>query len=68
MPRRSKRVPKGLHAAEIGEGGVDQDGGGHNIDTAAVGNSDRHVVGEEVQSNKIMTPIDGHNTSDKQEW
>ena len=48
MPRRSKRVPKGLYATEIGEGGVDQDGGGHKFG-----------IGEEVESK--MT-IDGHNS------
>ena len=52
IPQRSKRVPKGLCTTEIGEGSFYQDGGGHNVDMAAVGNNDRHVVGQEVQSRK----------------
>jgi len=43
--RLSKRVPKGLCTTEGGEGNIDQDGGGHNIDKASVsvGNNDRQV-------------------------
>ena len=52
IPQRSKRVPKGPCTTEIGEGSFYQDGGGHNVDMAAVGNNDRHVVGQEVQSRK----------------
>ena len=51
--------PKGLCTTEIGEGSFDQDGGGHNIDMAVVGNNDRHVVGQEVQSRKTS---DEHNS------
>ena len=60
MPRQSKRVPEDLCTTEIGEGRFfDQDGGGHNIDMAAVGNNDRHVVGQEAQSRKTS---DEHNS------
>jgi len=71
----SKRVLKGLCATEGGEGNIDQDGGGHNIDKASVGNNDRqvrhnfdtgavqkngrHVLGQEVQGGKTS---DGHNS------
>ena len=60
IPRRSKRVPEGLCTTEIGEGSIfEQDGGGQNIDMAAVGNNDRRVVGQEVQSRKTS---DEHNS------
>jgi hypothetical protein len=60
IPRRSKRVPEDLCTTEIVKGSFfDQDGGGHNIDMAAVGNNDRHVVGQEAQSRKTS---DEHNS------
>ena len=60
MPRQSKRVPEDLCTTEIVKGSFfDQDGGGHNIDMAAVGNNDRHVVGQEAQSRKTS---DEHNS------
>ena len=60
MPRRSKRVPKGLRTTKIGgEESFDQDVGGHDIDMVAIDNNDRHVVGQEVQRRKTS---DGHNS------
>jgi hypothetical protein len=36
IPRRSKRVPKGLCTTEIGEGSFDQDGGGNKLATMII--------------------------------
>ena len=40
IPRRSKRAPKGLCVTECVEVMVDQNGGGHNVDKAALKNND----------------------------
>ena len=59
VPRQSKKVSKVPCTTEIGKGSFEQDLGGHNINMAAVGNNDRRVVSQEVQSRKTS---DGHNS------